>query len=668
MLRNLCALVGLALVLMAPTGWAADGAAAPAAPAAPAATALAPAAAAVPAEKLPIAAFAQLPFVENAEISPDGKHWAGLFGVQGTQIIAMIDLHGKPPAIERLAVPDLTEVQWLRWANDDNLLVGLVALQPIGTENWYIGRTVGVNRATGKATRLLWDLEGQWANDVLWTPAAGSGNEVLIAGQNSVYEQEDFWPAIYRVDVTTGHNNIVVRPHPGVWNWAADGAGIVRAGVARDDSRGTSRLLYRPPNGSASFRTVDRAKRHEGDGLLRPFMFLPGGDHALVIHDNDKGMSSIYEVDLATQAEVRTVFDPPHGEVANALVSADGGLLLGATLTDPNQPVHWFDAELAKLQSQFDHAVPSGGASIVSLSNDRRHMLVHIGAADMPGAMYYYDVDDGVLRKLALINELVGQRHLAPVKLVHYQARDGLDIEGVLTLPAGRAAHGLPFIVMPHGGPWAQDGLDYDYWAQFLANRGYAVLQPNFRGSTGYGTEFTKKGEGQLGLAMQDDVTDGVKWAIGEGFADPKRICIVGASYGGYAAMWGIVRDPQLYRCAISIAGVSNLRREVNDFGSMLNGNAFRDDWQRMTPDFEAVSPLNAVDRITTPLLLVHGKKDVTVDFVQSKKMYDRMRKASRTVEFVPLPLADHHFSRQEDRVALLTAMETFLAKYNPAD
>jgi dipeptidyl aminopeptidase/acylaminoacyl peptidase len=167
---------------------------------------------------------------------------------------------------------------------------------------------------------------------------------------------------------------------------------------------------------------------------------------------------------------------------------------------------------------------------------------------------------------------------------------------------------------------------------------------------------------------MQDDVTDGVKWAIGEGIADPKRVCIVGASYGGYAAMWGIAKDPQQYRCAISIAGVSNLRREVNDFGSMLNGNAFRDDWQRMTPDFEAVSPLNAVDRIATPLLLVHGKKDVTVDFVQSKKMYDRMRKASRVVEFLPLPLADHHFTRQEDRVALLTAMEAFLGKYNPAD
>jgi dipeptidyl aminopeptidase/acylaminoacyl peptidase len=317
---------------------------------------------------------------------------------------------------------------------------------------------------------------------------------------------------------------------------------------------------------------------------------------------------------------------------------------------------------------QLEKSVPSAGVRIESLSSDRTRMLVRIGAPDMPGQLSFLDLKDGVLHKLAFFNEAIGARHLAPVKLVHYEARDGLKIEAVLTLPVGREPKGLPLVVMPHGGPWAQDTLEYDYWVQFLANRGYAVLQPNFRGSTGYGSKFLHAGDGQLGLAMQDDVTDGVKWAVSQGLADAHRVCIVGASYGGYAAMWGIVKDPDQYRCAISIAGVSALKREVNDFASSTTENISRDAWERMAPDFNAVSPINAVDRMKTPLLLIHGKKDITVAYVQSSKMYDRMRKAGKTVEFVGIPLADHHFARQEDRVTLLSAMEAFLAKYNPAD
>ena len=237
-----------------------------------------------------------------------------------------------------------------------------------------------------------------------------------------------------------------------------------------------------------------------------------------------------------------------------------------------------------------------------------------------------------------------------------------------MTVPRGRLVKNLPLIVMPHGGPWAHDTVSYDYWAQFFADRGYLVLQPNFRGSTGYGTEFHDKGKGQLGLAMQDDISDAVQSAVKEGKADGNRVCIVGASYGGYAAMWGIIKDPDQYRCAISIAGVSNLRKEVNDFGGSLRQNLFTAQWEAMTPDFKAVSPIYAVDKIKTPLLLIHGKKDSTVDHIQSAKMNAAMIKAQKSVEFVSVELADHYFTRQPDRLTLLSSMEKFLAKHNPAD
>jgi dipeptidyl aminopeptidase/acylaminoacyl peptidase len=624
--------------------------------------------AASPAERLPVADFGRLPFVEHAELAPDGKHWAGLLAIDGTQIIAMLSVFDKTERIVRTALPDGMQVRWLRWVNSDNLLVAVDMLQAVEREDWYISRVVALNRVSGKMTVLLSDLAGQNASDVLWWPNDDS-NEVLIAGQNSVFEGEDWWPAVYRVDVTKGFGRSVVSPHPGIAGWGADSDGSVRVGVGYDDSRQTLRLVYRPAGSHASFRTVDRADARKREGLQVPFMFLPGGDHALVIHDDERGMSGIYEVDLATQSEVRTVYTAPAGEVEGAVVSADGATLLGAYDSSLHGGMHWFDADMAALQAALDKAVPGARVAIESMTRDRTAMLVRLGAADMPGALYYFNVNEGRLRRLAVINERFGPtRRLAPVKVVSYKARDGLEIEGVLTLPVGRDPRKLPFIVMPHGGPWAQDRLEYDYWVQFLANRGYGVLQPNFRGSTGYGAEFLKKGEGQLGLAMQDDVTDAVRWAVGQGLADASRVCIVGASYGGYAAMWGIVRDPDQYRCAISIAGVSSLSREVNDFANDMYERKYRDDWKRMAPDFDAVSPLKAVERIKTPLLLIHGKKDITVAHVQSVKMYDRMRSAGKTVEFVSLPLADHYYTRQDDRIALLTAMDNFLAKYNPAD
>lgn len=167
---------------------------------------------------------------------------------------------------------------------------------------------------------------------------------------------------------------------------------------------------------------------------------------------------------------------------------------------------------------------------------------------------------------------------------------------------------------------------------------------------------------------MQDDLTDGVRWAIREGLADPDRVCILGASYGGYAAMWGTAKDPGLYRCAVSIAGVSSLRREVNDFGNSLFASKYRDDWQRMTPDFGVVSPINAIGRITAPMLLIHGKRDVTVDHSQSSRMFAVMQNAGKKVEFLSLPTADHYFTRQADRIAMLQAIDKFLALHNPAE
>ena len=564
-------------------------------------------------------------------------------------------------------MPAETQAAAIRWVNNDNLIVTVYAQQPVEADRWTITRLLGINRQTKKFTRILWESRGQNASDVIWIASDGRP-EIMVVAQDSIYLGDSFWPSVWRVNVETGKRNLVQQGRIEVSDWYSDAVGNIRAGVSYNDSSRKFRLLYRA-TGSGAFRQVDSADTRRLESLTAPFLFIPGTNHALAIHDNDAGRSAIYEVDLTTQDDIRTVYTAPaDSEVVSVRLSEDGSALLGASYIGTTTGTVWFDPVLAQVQAAIDKSVPNRRARIVSMNADRRRLLVLIDRADTPGAYYYFDVASDKMQRIAWQNEQLGTRPLAPVRMVHYKARDGLDIEAVLTLPADRAAKNLPVIMLPHGGPWAQDTLDYDYWAQFLASRGYAVVQPNFRGSTGYGTAFERRGEGQLGLAMQDDVTDGLAWAVQQGIADPKRACIVGASYGGYAAMWGVAKDPDLYRCAVSIAGVANLRREVNDFGNTMMGGKFRDDWQRMTPDFAAVSPINAVPRIKVPLLLIHGRKDLRVDYKQSDAMYGKMRAAGKVVELVPLAEADHFFQREADRVVLLNSLETFLNKYNPAD
>ena len=614
---------------------------------------------------LPTSAFAELPFVENARLSPDGSHMAGLFGVRGEQRIAIMSVRGDRSKFVLIAVPDQTEVSWIRWVGDDNIIVGLYSLLPVETDRWYISRLIGINRSSGKITRMLWDSGGQNAADVLWVPTDGS-TEILVAAQNSIYSNTaEFWPAVYRVDVTTGRKRVVERSRSSVINWGADEQGRVRIGIGYRDDTTRSTLLYRPDR-EGSLRIIDKANLSAEEELIIPFQFVPGSDRGLVIKEMKDGRSAVVEIDIPTGNEVQTVH--ADDDVEGVVLGSNGAKLLGVRTSDHNAKLRWLDPAIASYQKTLEQASPQSVVGIESFSDDQSKMLVRFSTPDNPGLLFFYDAKTDELLRLAAMNDTIGGSRLSRAKLIQYKARDGLEIEGVLTMPRGRPDKNLPLIVMPHGGPWGHDELSYDYWAQFLAERGYAVLQPNFRGSTGYGAEFEKAGQGQMGFAMQDDVTDGVRWAVAAGLADPKRVCIVGASYGGYAAMWGIAKDPDLYRCAVSINGVANLRREVNDFGGAMHERLYRGQWQKMTPDFAAVSPINAIARIKTPLLLIHGKKDVTVDHGQSARMYSAMSKAGKAVEFVSVPLADHYFTRAADRITLLTSIENFLAKHNPAD
>jgi dienelactone hydrolase len=619
-------------------------------------------------EKLPISTFAQLDFVEEAHISPDGTKLAGIFAINGERMLMTMPLVAGNTKPIGSKFPDGMFVNSAHWANNDYLVVRYGQLVPVPNgDKWYVTRTASFNVATGSFKPLLYaEGNGQNASDVLWMAQDGS-NKILLAAQETIYSnQEGFWPSVFRVDLVKGNGTKVVAGTTDVREWVSDAQGVVRMGLAHDDDARKMHTLYRD-TANGSFRTVDKADLKAHESVSLPFMFLPEAARGLMLDGSENGETAINEYNLLTMEKVRTVYKQETGRIVHPILSKDEKTLLGVYLSG-HQPVHWFDPVLAKLQDDFSKAVPSAEVSIISMDAERKNMLVKIEAADMTGSLYIYNVAEGVLHRISHMNAAIGSRHLAEVKMLRYKARDGLEIEAKVTFPTGHMAKNLPTIMLPHGGPWAYDGMDYDYWSQFLANRCYLVIQPNFRGSKGYGANFEDKGDGQMGAAMQDDISDGLHWAVEQGYADPKRTCILGASYGGYAAMWGIVKDPDQYRCAVSIAGVSNVKRENKRFDNSLNANEAQDHWKRMAADFDKISPIFYVDKIKAPLLLIHGMEDTTVDVSESEKMNGKMLAAGKKVEMVLIPKADHYFLRQPDREVLLTAMENFLNHYNPAD
>jgi dipeptidyl aminopeptidase/acylaminoacyl peptidase len=255
--------------------------------------------------------------------------------------------------------------------------------------------------------------------------------------------------------------------------------------------------------------------------------------------------------------------------------------------------------------------------------------------------------------------------------VVSYRARDGLVIPAYLTLPADQEPKNLPLVLLPHGGPHARDAVGFDYFAQFLASRGYAVFQPNFRGSAGYGSEFLAKGFGQWGTGMQDDLTDGLQWLIGEGTVDPKRVCIVGGSYGGYAALMGAIRTPELYRCAVSWAGVTDVPAMMQHDKSQLLPERYRRWRNRVRGKGDAnlkdVSPVRRAREVGIPVLLMHGTEDDNVPFRQATEFVKAMNKANKPIEFIQFEGTEHVLQKSDDRIRFLREVESFLARHNPA-
>jgi dipeptidyl aminopeptidase/acylaminoacyl peptidase len=437
-------------------------------------------------------------------------------------------------------------------------------------------------------------------------------------------------------------------------------------GYGYNDQSRTSRLLYRP-GGKGSFTEIDRAEAKKDEALTFPALFLAAPDQALTFDDSD-GFEAVYELDVKTLKRGKRIFGVIGYDVGSLITSPSGDAMIGVRVSENSDKTYWLDPEMATVQKNLDQAVGAGNAKIVSWDRQMIQLLVKVGGPSQAGGYYTYNAKiGGVLSRLAFINPNLANRKFSPVTAITYKARDGLDIPAILTLPKDRPAKNLPLIVLPHGGPGARDVESWDWWVQFLAWRGYAVIQPNYRGSTGLGKAFRDKGEGEWGLKMQDDLNDAITHLAKQGIADPKRVCMADASYGGYAALRAAQRDGALYRCAISYAGVANVAAMSRYDQRTISGNSARAYWKESAPHSAEVSPVRNAKDFSAPVLIMHGKNDLRVPVSQSREMADKLKSAGKTYRYVEQPLGDHYFSRAEDRLQFLNEMDAFLAKYNPS-
>jgi dipeptidyl aminopeptidase/acylaminoacyl peptidase len=297
--------------------------------------------------------------------------------------------------------------------------------------------------------------------------------------------------------------------------------------------------------------------------------------------------------------------------------------------------------------------------------------LVECSGPGEPDGWWLVDLTTGKADPIGLAYTIAA-KDVGPMRMLRYKAGDGLDMAGVLTLPPDRPARNLPLVMLPHGGPHSHDYPVFDWWAQAYASRGYVVFQPNFRGSTGSGSDFERAGWGEWGRKMQTDISDGLAELVKQGIADPKRVCIVGASYGGYAALVGVTIQQGLYRCAVSVAGIGDIPKMLRDDIRESGGNdTLRRALKRNVgngSDMQQVSPVTFANRADAPILLIHGKDDIVVPFSQSTDMLNALKRAGKPAELVTLAGEDHWLSRSETRLAMLKAAVAFVEQHNPAD
>ena len=631
----------------------------------------------------PVEAFGELPNMTQPKISPDGEHFAAIQSFDGKPA-AVIYKVSAPAGTLPVVIPSSQGiVESIIWAKNDRLVIKLKTNERVmgDTRLRTWARTISVKPDGSDIVPLLKNfasLRNNTDDTVIVDTDQDDPDSVFIPlftrniVMKSAYEYydpyENFRLDLLKVNVETGVGHTFETGKYTTNEWIMDGHGHI---VARVE------LMLHPLHQQLFvFRNGDWVPSGDydasGDNNVGVVGLTTDGKSLAVLRHEGQATVSLLRHDLVTGDEKTVLFSNPDYDVMSPIRDEWTGRVIGAMYAADKFEYHFFDDAHQGLQDGLEKVFPGTSVHATSLDRAEDRAIVSVQAPHVPPTYYFLDRKTHAATKILTAYPHLSEADLGEMKPYPYTARDGLRIPAYLTLPPGKTAKNLPVVVMPHGGPDARDIVGFDWWAQFLANRGYAVLQPNYRGSSGYGRKYTEAGLRQWGLKMQDDISDGVKQLIADGIADPKRVCIVGASYGGYAALAGATFTPDLYACAMSVAGVSDLPEflfEVrSDTGQDSQGTSFwssriGSDWEE-SDRLKATSPARHADQVKCPILLMHGEGDTTVRIKQSELEYAALKEAGKNVQFIRFAGEDHYLDFADTRIRMLKELEKFLAAH----
>ncbi|MEB0030612.1 prolyl oligopeptidase family serine peptidase [Undibacterium sp. RTI2.1] len=632
------------------------------------------------AEQTSVDIFFENPKLDKAALSPDGKYLGVLVATKsGRMQLAVVDLATKSSKI--ISGFSNADIDEFHWVNDDRLVFSTKDKNVGIGDNRFFPGLYAINR-DGSGARTL--VDRVWGEE--FTTGTIIKSRILRAdnyfysvdfskGSNSVFVVHPVWDAVYdlkalsliRLDTTTGAVERITRPGDSK-EWLIDQFGTPRINITTNE--GVSTIYYLDPK-TEKWRQLSQFNTFK-EGSFTPFFFGPDGS-LYVTARNGHDTSALYRFDLEKNA-----IDP------NPLVSItgydfDGSMifdfskkkLLGVRYENDASSTIWFDEEMKKIQTSIDTLLPNTINDLsISRNGVSQNVLIRSYSDVQPATFLIYDITTKKLDLIGGKHPDIESKKMAAQDMVRYKAKDGLEIPAYLTLPQGKANKNLPMVVLVHGGPFVRGvNWGWDPEVQFLASKGYAVLQPEFRGSTGYGYKHFRAGWKQWGLAMQDDIADGTKWAIQQGIADPKRICIAGASYGGYAVLMGLAKNPELFRCGVNWVGVTDLNlmyqsnwnsdadAQWQNYGMpVLIGDKVKDAAQ-----LKETSPVEIADRIRQPLLLAYGGSDRRVPIAHGKDFLAAVRKTNSSVEWIEYVEEGHGWGLVKNRLDFWNKVDHFL-------
>ncbi|MBA3848362.1 MAG: hypothetical protein C0502_00005 [Opitutus sp.] len=620
-----------------------------------------------PPPELPLETFFADPQSSQVQLSPDGRYVALLAPANNRMQLVIVDRKaGKRQRLTDMKEESVVSVRWIKHSR-------LIFRQQVkGQESFgtYAINADGSNlrvlqQATVREGERVANRDDRRGFSVI-DDLPNDPDHILVNVTRGFSGLGD----VFRLNINNEKRTLVLQNFGKVRDWVTDNNGVVRIAIEQDENAPDASIKYRP-DAKSEWKEIARAP-FDAPGW-RPVAFDGDNKTLIIISDVDRKTRGLFAYDIEAGRIVRTLVDDPiYDASADLIYSQKRHKVIGVRYDAEKPMTVWLDPKFKDIQAALDAALPGTLNTISSFTDDEAVFIVTASSDRDPGSFYLFDAKDSSLQLLARRHPQIDPEQMAEMRPIQFKARDGMQLYGYLTIPAGRDPKNLPMIVNPHGGPYGpRDSWRFNPELQFLANRGYMILQVNFRGSGGYGGAYEAAGYRQWGLAMQDDLTDGVKWAIDQGYADPKRVAIYGASYGGYAALAGLVYTPELYVCGVNYVGATDIER----LGLMLRFNnvtkpmqAFMSRrWLHPLKDAKQIrdtSPINFVQNIRVPLLMAYGEYDPRVTIDHGVVLEDALKKYGKTYKNIVIGNEGHGFNKFENRLVFYREMDRFFAEH----